>query len=91
MLSQYQASPRTGHLEALYWIVNYLSRLPMQRLILNHTRPNIDESVFQTGDWTDFYGDILEEDPPNMPILLGESVIMSCFVDADHAGNKITR
>jgi hypothetical protein len=91
MLSQYQASPRTGHLEALYWIVNYLSRFPMQRLILNHTRPNIDESVFQTGDWTDFYGDILEEDPPNMPIPLGESVIMSCFVDADHAGNKITR
>ena len=26
-----------------------------------------------------------------MPIPLGELVIMSCFVDADHAGNKVTR
>ena len=91
MLSQYQASPREGHLEALYWIVNYLSRFPMQRLILNHTQPNIDESVFTNGDWSDFYGNIVEEDPPNMPVPLGNSVIMSCFVDADHGGNKVTR
>jgi hypothetical protein len=91
MLSQYQASPREGHLEALYWIVNYLSRFPMQRLVLNHTCPNIDESVFQNGDWSDFYGNIVEDDPPNMPVPLGNSVIMSCFVDADHAGNKVTR
>ena len=91
LLSQYQADPREGHLEALYWIVNYLARFPMQRLVLNHTRPDIDESVFKAGDWSEFYGDIAEEDPPNMPIPLGESVIMSCFVDADHAGNKVTR
>ena len=90
-LSQYQADPREGHLEALYWIVNYLSRFPMQRLVINHTRPDIDESVFKHGDWTEFYGDIVEEDPPNMPIPLGDSVIMSCFVDADHAGNRVTR
>ena len=78
-------------MEALYWIVNYLSRFPMQRLVLNHTRPQIDESVFHVGDWSDFYRNVVEEDPPNMPIPLGHSVIMSCFVDADHAGNKVTR
>jgi hypothetical protein len=91
LLSQYQADPREGHLEALYWIVNYLSRFPMQRLVINHTRPEIDESVFKSRDWTEFYGDVVEEDPPHMPIPLGESVMMSCFVDADHAGNKVTR
>ncbi len=63
----------------------------MQRLVINHTWPNIDESVFKHGDWTEFYGDIVEEDPPNMPVPLGDSVIMSCFVDADHAGNQVTR
>jgi hypothetical protein len=47
--------------------------------------------VFKHGDWTEFYGDIVEEDPPNMPVPLGDSVIMSCFVDADHAGNQVTR
>ncbi len=63
----------------------------MQRLVINHTRPEINESVFKSGDWTEFYGDVVEEDPPHMPIPLGESVMMSCFIDADHAGNKVTR
>lgn len=93
MLSQYQADPREGHLEALYWIVNYLHRYPMRKLIINHRLPeNVDESVFRYGDdWRDFYGDVVEEDPPNMPEPLGNPVVMSCFVDADHAGNKVTR
>ena len=90
LLSQYQADPREGHLEALYWIVNYLHRYPMRRLVMNHTMPGIDESVFKHGDWTDFYGEVVEEDPPNMPVPLGNTVQMSCFVDADHAGNKVT-
>ena len=51
----------------------------------------LDESVFIPGDWKDFYGDIVEEDPPDMPVPLGNAVNMACFVDADHAGNKITR
>ena len=38
-----------------------------------------------------FYGHVVEEDPPNMPVPLGNAIQMSCFVDADHAGNKITR
>jgi hypothetical protein len=63
----------------------------MQRLILNHTMPNVDESVFQSGDWTDFYSDVVEEDPPNMPVPMGNPVMMSCFIDADHAGNTVTR
>jgi len=64
----------------------------MQRLVINHTRPDIDVSVFKTDvDWSDFYGEVVEGDPPNMPVLLGNTVIMSCFVDADHAGNKVTR
>ncbi len=36
----------------------------MRRLILNHTMPEVDESVFHHGDWKDFYGDVIEEDPP---------------------------
>ncbi len=91
LLSQYQANPREGYLETLYWIMNYLHRYPMRRLIMNHTVPDIDESVFRHDDWMDFYGEVIEEDPPNMPVPLGNPVQMSCFVDADHAGNKVTR
>ncbi len=42
-------------------------------------------------DWRDFYGDVAEELPPNMPEPRGQPVVVSCFVDANHAGNVITR
>jgi hypothetical protein len=52
--------------------------------------PEVDESVFCHGDRKDFYGDVIEDNPPNMPVPLGNPIQMSCFVDADHAGNKVT-
>ena len=33
----------------------------------------------------DFYGGVVEEDPPQMPEPLGEPVPESTFVDSDHA------
>ena len=42
-------------------------------------------------DWTDFYGDVKEELPPDMPEPLGLPVQMTTFVDSDHAGDKVTR
>ena len=42
-------------------------------------------------DWTEFYGDVWEEDPPDMPEPLGKPVYINTFVDADHAGNVVTR
>ena len=57
---------------------------------MNHTMHDIDQSVFTQCDWTDFYSNVIEEDPPNMPVPLGNVVQMSCFVDTDHAGNKVT-
>jgi hypothetical protein len=47
--------------------------------------PEIDESVFHHADWTDFYGDVIKENPLNMPVPLRNPLQMSCFVDADHA------
>jgi hypothetical protein len=52
----------------------------------------IDESIFNSGaDWKEFYSDVKEEDPPNMPPPLGAPVSITCFVDSDHAGSKVTR
>lgn len=93
LLSQYQASPRVGHVEALYLIANFLCHNPMQRIVFDPWTPSLDKSVFMSGEcWKDFYGDIMEEDPPDhMPVPLGQAANMACFVDADHTGNKVTR
>ena len=39
----------------------------------------------------EIYSDAKDELPHNMPEPLGESVDINTFVDADHAGNKVTR
>ena len=43
--------------------------------------------------WKDFYpdADAINEKPPRMPRPLGNPVRISCFVDADHAGDQATR
>jgi hypothetical protein len=63
-------------------------------LAYNSKCPNIDEHVFhhKNAEWKEFYGDVTEELPPNsMPEPRGRSVTISAFVDANHAGNVITR
>ena len=93
LLSQYQANPRLGHLEALYHIFAYLKKHPdMGKLAYDSKTPEIDEKAFaHNADWTDFYGDVEEEMPPKMPEPRGNPVIISAFVDANHAGNVVTR
>ena len=92
IMSQYQANPREGHLEALYLIVHFLSNNPMKRIVFDPSTPlTNEEDFFGDADWTEFYGDIEEEDPPNMPEPLGHPVKITMFVDANHANNVVTR
>ena len=93
LLSQYQASPRLRHLEVFYNLFAYLKKHPdMGRLSYDSKAPDIDESDFVQGfDWKDFYGNVEEELPPRMPEPRGNPVIISAFIDADHAGNVVTR
>ncbi len=92
-LSQHQALPRRGHLEAIYHIFAYLKKNENgARIVFDPKTPQIDERVFKSNaDWRDFFGDVTEELPPNMPEPRGQPVVDSCFVDANHAGNVMTR
>jgi hypothetical protein len=92
IMSQYSASPREGHIEAVYHIFAYLAIHPYGKLVFDPTTPILDEECFQHDvDWKPFYGDVREEEPNDMPIPLGLPINISCFVDANHAGNIITR
>jgi len=72
----------------IYHIFSYLKK----HLAYDSKRPEIDERIFHhNANWHDFYGAVEEELPPNMPEPRGHSVTISAFVDANHAGNVITR
>lgn len=94
VLSQYLASPREGHLEAVYHIFAFLKTHPKMKIVFDPKSVELDENAFHTPDakaWHDFYGDLAEELPPRMPTPRGNAVDITCFVDANHAGNVVTR
>lgn len=92
LLSQHLALPREGHLQAVYHLFGYISRHDRSRLVFDSSTPVLrDPTAFVDVDWSDIYGDVSEELPPDMPEPLGCPVLTSCFVDANHAGNVVTR
>jgi hypothetical protein len=92
IMSQYSASPRLGHIEAVYHIFLYLTKHDKSRIVFDASSPTLDLTNQQVyADWRPFYGDLKEEDLHHTPDPLGKSVDISCFVNANHAGNVIMR
>ena len=91
LLSSYLAYPREGHLQAALHIMGYLRLKHNTRLIFDPSYPEIIESDFPQFDWTEFYGDVTEAVPTDMPTPLGKAVDIRMMVDSDHAGDKRTR
>ena len=90
-MSSFTAMPRKGHLEAVYHIFAYLKKHERSTLVFDNAIPVVDELRFTPVDWIDFYPDAKEALPPDMPEPRGNYVKVSSFVDADHAGNLLTR
>ena len=88
MLSSYLACPHEGHLENALHVMGYLRLKHNSRLIFDPTYPDIDLTAFPSFDWTEFYGDVEEAIPPDMPPPLGKDVDLRMMVDSDHAGEK---
>jgi hypothetical protein len=91
IMSKYLVQPREGHLNELFHLFGYLKSHDRSRIVLDASRPKVDESRFVKQDWTEFYRDAEEPIPPNAPEPRGNAIIMSCFVDANHAGDRVTR
>lgn len=94
VLSQHQCLPREGHLDALYRCFWYLKKAKPSRVIFDPTMIEIDERIFHDSkyeEWKDFYDYAEEPIPPMMPEPRGLPMRTVCFVDADHAANKVTR
>jgi hypothetical protein len=91
LLSRYLALPREGHLEQVLHIFAYLKQYGKSSLVFDDTAPVFEETRFTQPDWSSFYPDAADPIPPNMPEPRGNAVTTSCFVDADHAGCRVTR
>jgi hypothetical protein len=94
VMSSHLVLPREGHLEQTLHIFAYLKKYHNSELVFDPTYPEIDKASFERQDWTATeFGDVAgkEELPPNMPQPRGFGFVTSARVDADHAGDTITR
>lgn len=97
-LSIYSAAPRIGHLHQAFHIFHYLAKhdsswIPMdpKKLDLEYKGPHDQSPGVRREKMRCIYREAIDEIPKNAPIPRGESVQVNVYVDADHAGNKVTR
>jgi hypothetical protein len=91
-LSRYNMAPREGHIKAAERIFAYLKHYPKGKIVCDPHPP--DHSSFESkvhDNWKEFYPDAEEELPPGMPEPLGKKARFTCYVDADHAHDVVTR
>ena len=85
------AFPIIGHLQTVYHIFGYLKQVPKRKLYYDPVSPLISEDRFHKFDWEDFYRDSKDEIPDDMPNPRGNIMNKYCFVDANHAVDKLIR
>ena len=97
-LSQYLAYPRRGHLHQALHIFKYLDIHHESFLRFDPTYLELEEPLDLASNpktkakvLKEFYPDAVEAIPTNAPEPRGKAVQINCFVDADHAGNLVTR
>jgi hypothetical protein len=83
--------PREGHLETAYHIFSYLKKRPKLTMAFDPDATGLDHPAQDLTPCKDFYGEVVEDLPPRMPEPLGSEMIITCFVDANHAGNMVTQ
>ena len=91
LMSKHLALPREGHLEQVLHIMGYIKEHKKMRLLFDSGRPKVKESWFKAYDWFDFYQEATEAILHNTPYARGNDGFVTCFVDANHAGDPKTR
>ena len=93
-LSSYLVEPRTGHILQAIHIFKYLDIHKDNELALDpkYQYFELPGAIAERKKlMKEMYPDAKEELPLNAPEPRGNSVQINCFVDSDHAGDKITR
>ena len=93
-LSKFLASPRTGHLVQAIHIFKYLDIHHSNDIAFDpmYQQVNSDQNTKQKIQaMKELYADAIEDLPHNAPKPRGRPVQVNCFVDSDHAGDRMTR
>ena len=93
-LSRYLVQPRTGHLLQALHMFKFLDIHSKNELAFDPAYHEVDDPAatqVRIQAMKDVYPDAQEDLPPNAPEPRGNAMQINCFVDSDHAGDRITR
>ena len=92
-LSRYSMAPREGHMKAMHRVFGYLKYKQKGKILIDIGQPKVREDLgpAKDYDWLEFYPDAVECVPPDRPEPRGKLVTLTCFVDAYHARDQLTR
>ena len=86
-------APREGHMKAMTRVFGYLKYKPKGRILIDTNQPIVREDLGapKDYDWLEFYPDAVECVLSDIPEPGGKIRTLTCFVDADHARDQLTR
>ena len=93
MMLSHLAFLREGDLKELFHIFAYLRKYHNFEIVFDPSDPVVDERHFEEKYWTvsEFGSHTEEEFTSNMSMPRGFGFVMRSYVDANHAGDFITR
>ena len=92
-MSRYAAAPRQGHLTAAEHLLGYLKTYPCRGYLINPKEPQIDplyKVVTLPTDFGNQYNYFQEDIDPRFPTAVLKEMMLSIFVDSDHAYDTVT-
>ena len=80
-------------MQAMHRVFGYLRIRPKGKILIDTSHPSIRKTVDVTvnHEWIEFYPDAVENIPSDKPKPRGELCTLTCFVDADHGRDQLTR
>ena len=95
-MAKFTAAPREGHLELVLRIFGYLRKRPNRRIVVDSRDPvfldlDIAASEKVALSMSKEYPEAVEEVDTTLPKPLVDELLISTFVDSDHAHDKATR
>ena len=90
-LSSFQASPRIGHLKRAQQIYAYLAKFNDSASRIRTEQPDYSKIIVKDYDWEKtLHGKVEELIPDDVPIPLGQKVMLTTYVDANLYHDMIT-
>ena len=99
LLSTYLSCPRVGHLHQALHVFKYLKDHKCSKCVFDPTYVDINDdhlpkeerSATKAKYMKELYPDAVEDKPNNAPPPKVKRVQITCFVDANHGGDQVTR